>query len=93
MGSPCYSVDAHVKALKEGLGRADLLLTTGGSSMGASDLLKPVMERQLGGTVHFGRVSIKPGELSLNFLLSIVLRVVFRQTNNIRDHPGPIYEQ
>ncbi len=30
--------------------------------MGASDLLKPVIERYLGGTVHFGRVSLKPGK-------------------------------
>ena len=30
--------------------------------MGASDLLKPVIERHLNGTVHFGRVKIKPGK-------------------------------
>jgi gephyrin len=30
--------------------------------MGPSDLLKPVIERNLGGTVHFGRVSMKPGK-------------------------------
>ena len=30
--------------------------------MGASDLLKPVIERHLGGTVHFGRVKTKPGK-------------------------------
>lgn len=30
--------------------------------MGASDLLKPVIEKQLGGTIHFGRVAIKPGK-------------------------------
>lgn len=34
------SVDAHVKVLREGLASADLILTTGGTSMGASDLLK-----------------------------------------------------
>ena len=39
------SVDAHVKALKEGLANADLILTTGGTSMGASDLLKVNPER------------------------------------------------
>ena len=38
------------------------MLTTGGTSMGASDLLKPVIERHLQGTVHFGRVKIKPGK-------------------------------
>ncbi|KAG8860526.1 hypothetical protein FRB96_003780 [Tulasnella sp. 330] len=62
LGIVADTVDAHVKALKDGLGKADLLLTTGGSSMGASDLLKPVIERRLSGTVHFGRVSIKPGK-------------------------------
>jgi gephyrin len=30
--------------------------------MGPSDLLKPVIERQLEGTIHFGRVNIKPGK-------------------------------
>lgn len=30
--------------------------------MGPSDLLKPVIERNIGGTVHFGRVSAKPGK-------------------------------
>lgn len=30
--------------------------------MGSSDLLKPVIERHLGGTIHFGRVSVKPGK-------------------------------
>lgn len=38
------------------------MLTTGGTSMGASDLLKPVIERHLGGTIHFGRVKVKPGK-------------------------------
>ncbi|KZT66051.1 hypothetical protein DAEQUDRAFT_489147 [Daedalea quercina L-15889] len=55
-------LDAHVAALKKGLERADLLLTTGGTSMGASDLLKPVIERHLAGTIHFGRVKVKPGK-------------------------------
>ncbi len=30
--------------------------------MGPTDLLKPVIERRLGGEVKFGRVSIKPGK-------------------------------
>jgi len=32
--------------------------------MGELDLLKPTIERQLGGTIHFGRVSMKPGKPS-----------------------------
>lgn len=30
--------------------------------MGPTDLLKPVIERHFNGTIHFGRVSIKPGK-------------------------------
>ncbi|KAF8827243.1 hypothetical protein HHX47_DHR5000952 [Lentinula edodes] len=55
-------IDAHVQALQDGLARADIILTTGGTSMGPTDLLKPVIERKLGGEVKFGRVSIKPGK-------------------------------
>ncbi|KAJ0340830.1 hypothetical protein COL922a_002955 [Colletotrichum nupharicola] len=48
--------------LREGLRRSDLLITTGGVSMGELDLLKPTIERSLGGTIHFGRVAMKPGK-------------------------------
>jgi gephyrin len=48
--------------MNDALARADVLITTGGSSMGSSDLLKPVIERYLGGTIHFGRVAVKPGK-------------------------------
>lgn len=40
----------------------DLLITTGGVSMGETDLLKPTIERALGGCIHFGRVNMKPGK-------------------------------
>lgn len=40
----------------------DVVITTGGVSMGELDLLKPTIERSLGGEVHFGRVSMKPGK-------------------------------
>ena len=30
--------------------------------MGTGDLLKPAIERHLNGTIHFGRVSMKPGK-------------------------------
>lgn len=50
-----------------GIGKAnasnvDVIVTTGGVSMGELDLLKPTIERALGGTIHFGRVSMKPGK-------------------------------
>lgn len=42
--------------------RVDVIVTSGGVSMGELDLLKPTIERSLGGTIHFGRVSMKPGK-------------------------------
>jgi gephyrin len=41
------------------LDEADILLTTGGTSMGPTDLLKPVIERHFNGTIHF---AVKPGK-------------------------------
>ncbi|KAK7033547.1 hypothetical protein VNI00_012771 [Paramarasmius palmivorus] len=55
-------IQSHLTALQTGLSKADLILTTGGTSMGPSDLLKPVIERNLHGTIHFGRVTVKPGK-------------------------------
>ncbi|MFQ6014831.1 MAG: gephyrin-like molybdotransferase Glp [Anaerolineae bacterium] len=46
--------------VREGLDKADVLLTSGGVSMGKLDLVKPLLERL--GTVHFGRVFMKPGK-------------------------------
>lgn len=48
--------------LRDAMRRVDVLVTSGGASMGELDLLKPTIERQLGGTIHFGRVSMKPGK-------------------------------
>jgi molybdopterin molybdotransferase len=39
---------------------ADVLLTSGGVSMGTRDLIKPLLERR--GMVRFGRVNFKPGK-------------------------------
>ena len=48
--------------LRDALKKVDVLVTSGGVSMGELDLLKPTIERGLGGTIHFGRVSMKPGK-------------------------------
>ncbi|KAF4125231.1 gephyrin [Geosmithia morbida] len=50
------------ETLRDGMRRADVVVTTGGVSMGELDLLKPTVERNLGGTIHFGRVAMKPGK-------------------------------
>ncbi len=55
------SLESH---LRLALRHTDVLVTTGGVSMGELDLLKPTIERSLGGTVHFGRVAMKPGKPS-----------------------------
>ncbi|MBI2756710.1 MAG: molybdopterin molybdotransferase MoeA [Chloroflexi bacterium] len=46
--------------VREALEVCDVLITSGGVSMGTRDLMKPLLERT--GTVHFGRVSFKPGK-------------------------------
>lgn len=48
--------------LEDALSRCDVVITTGGVSMGEKDLLKPTIERSLQGTIHFGRVAMKPGK-------------------------------
>ena len=48
--------------LRDALRNVDVVITSGGVSMGELDLLKPTIERSLGGTIHFGRVSMKPGK-------------------------------
>jgi gephyrin len=50
------------EVLRDALRKVDLVITTGGVSMGELDLLKPTIERSLGGTIHFGRVAMKPGK-------------------------------
>src|SRR5207237_1090968 len=49
-------------ALKNAISKVDVLITTGGVSMGEMDLLKPLLEQKLGATLHFGRVNLKPGK-------------------------------
>src|SRR5713226_1282060 len=48
------------RAMREGLARADVLITSGGVSMGTRDLIKPLLEKMA--TIQFGRVSFKPGK-------------------------------
>lgn len=48
------------EAIARGLAEADVLLTSGGVSMGTRDLIKPILAEL--GAVHFGRISFKPGK-------------------------------
>ena len=50
-------LEAKVRAA---LDASDVLITSGGVSMGTRDLIKPLLESL--GTIHFGRVNFKPGK-------------------------------
>ncbi|KAJ9093795.1 hypothetical protein QFC19_008172 [Naganishia cerealis] len=56
------TMDLQEQAMRKGMAESDIILTTGGTSMGEADLLKPLIEHRLGGTIHFGRVAMKPGK-------------------------------
>ncbi|XP_034827409.1 gephyrin [Maniola hyperantus] len=55
---------ALAAAIANALPRTDILICTGGVSMGDRDLLKPVLINDFGATLHFGRVCMKPGKPS-----------------------------
>ncbi|XP_041352423.1 gephyrin-like isoform X2 [Gigantopelta aegis] len=56
------SPDAVLKHLRHALSVADIVVTTGGVSMGDKDYLKQVLETDLKATLHFARVFMKPGK-------------------------------
>lgn len=56
------NVDDITERLEEAIARTDVLITTGGVSMGEADFMKPILEQKLEATVHFGRVLMKPGK-------------------------------
>ncbi|KAL2823714.1 hypothetical protein BDW59DRAFT_163081 [Aspergillus cavernicola] len=64
--TPAGELEQSLRDALRGVGKTntgvDVIITTGGVSMGELDLLKPTIERSLGGTIHFGRVSMKPGK-------------------------------
>src|SRR4029077_4867958 len=52
--------DALRKLVVDALEKADVLVTSGGVSVGTHDLVKPLLESL--GTVHCGRVKLRPGK-------------------------------
>ncbi|KAF3904533.1 Gephyrin [Orbilia brochopaga] len=50
------------ETLSDAISKVDVIITTGGVSMGEKDLLKPTIERSFDGKIHFGRVAMKPGK-------------------------------
>ncbi len=47
--------------MREALKKVDVLVTSGGVSMGEQDLIKEVLYTDLQATLKFGRVKMKPG--------------------------------
>ena len=64
---PCCSLHLPSSAeslqatLKSAISQADVVISTGGVSMGEKDLLKYCLMVGLHAKVHFGRVFLKPG--------------------------------
>ncbi|KAJ2612046.1 hypothetical protein H4S08_002881 [Coemansia sp. RSA 1365] len=54
--------DILAQTISKALDTCEGIITTGGVSMGEKDWLKPVVEQQLGGKIHFGRVAMKPSK-------------------------------
>ena len=46
--------------LENAIEKSDIVITSGGVSMGSLDLIKDLLEEL--GTVHFGRMCMKPGK-------------------------------
>lgn len=62
-------MDAHEQKIRQGLDVADIVISTGGSSMGTTDFLKPVLEQRLQSEIVFGRVKVKPGKPTIFALI------------------------
>jgi len=76
------------QTLRDAMRRVDFVITTGGVSMGELDLLKPTIERALGGTIHFGRVAMKPGKPTTFATVSVKANDGRRTSKVIFSLPG-----
>lgn len=56
------STDEMSRILEESFQKCDVIVTTGGISMGETDIVEHVLINMLGGTLHFGRLNMKPGK-------------------------------
>ena len=71
LGISCECVDLGIvkdnrqqlsSSMSQALNSCDILITTGGVSMGEHDYIKPILESDLNATIHFGRLFMKPGK-------------------------------
>ncbi|XP_026675755.1 LOW QUALITY PROTEIN: molybdopterin biosynthesis protein CNX1-like [Diaphorina citri] len=54
--------DLLLQCLKSNLASCDVIISTGSVSMGDKDYLKDILVTDLGASIHFGRVNMKPGK-------------------------------
>ena len=52
---------ALTKAIADATGQADVIVTSGGASVGDHDLVRPALEAA-GGSIDFGRIAMRPGK-------------------------------
>lgn len=54
-------VESMTATILRALDVCDVIITTGGISMGETDIVEHVLVERCGGTLHFGRMNMKPG--------------------------------
>lgn len=62
LGIAADNADDVCRVITNAFDEVDVLVTTGGVSMGEKDILKRVLIEDFNATVHFGRVNLKPGK-------------------------------
>ena len=55
-------IDTMARNIELALSKCDIIITTGGISMGESDIVEKVLVHRCGGKLHFGRMHMKPGK-------------------------------
>lgn len=55
-------VEQLVETIEKAFQQVQVLITSGGVSMGERDLLKTLLVSKFNATIHFGRVNMKPGK-------------------------------
>jgi molybdenum cofactor synthesis domain-containing protein len=55
-------LEGMVQKVRRGVEQCDVIITTGGISVGETDIVEQVLADELGGRLHFGRLHMKPGK-------------------------------
>jgi molybdopterin molybdotransferase len=74
------NVDAMVERIQSAAKDCDVILTTGGISMGETDIVEHVLVERLQGRLHFGRLHMKPGKPTT--FVTVQNRLVFAMPGN-----------